>query len=124
MKTLFIVLLLLVSELSFTQEFFYQGQIDKSVISKLTTKELIIYAECISTIGKDGIDLNWVTNKTTTNFKKNNNYYRANVVSYDLKKNKFKINPILGKSIVPFEQFLFYIKRTKSNTIIKIYNFY
>lgn len=124
MKSIFLFILLFLSKFSISQDYTYLGPINKSVISKLTTKELLQYAECVSTIGMDGNHLTWANYKTISDFKKNNKFYRGRVVSYDLKKNKFSVIPLMGKSVVPFEQCLFYIKRTKTNTIIKFYNFY
>jgi hypothetical protein len=124
MKSILLFLFLVFSKLNYAQDFSYLGPLNDDVILKLTTKELLLYAECVATIGMDGESFKWANNKTIANFKKNKSYYKGRVVVYDSQKNNFKVNPVVGKFKVPFEQSLFYIKRTKNNTIMKFYNFY
>lgn len=124
MKSILLFLFLVFSKLNYAQDFTYLGPLNDDVIIKLTTKELLLYAECVSIIGMDGESFKWANNKTIANFKKNKSYYKGRVVVYDSQKNNFKVNPVVGKFKVPFEQSLFYIKRTQTNTIMKFYNFY
>lgn len=124
MKSILLFLFLILSKVNYAQNFTYLGPLNDDVIMKLTTKELLLFAECVTTIGMDGESLKWATNKTITDFKKNKNHYKGRVVVYDSQKNNFKVNGIIGKFKVPYEQSLFYIKRTETNTIMKFYNFY
>lgn len=124
MKSILLFLLIVFSKLNYAQDFTYLGPLNDNVIQKLTTKELLLYAECVTTIGMDGESFKWATNKTITDFKKNKNHYKGRVVVYNSQKNNFKVNAVAGKFQVPHEQSLFYIKRTESKTIIKFYNFY
>ena len=64
MKSILLFLFLVFSKLNYAQDFSYLGPLNDDVILKLTTKELLLYAECVATIGMDGESFKWANNKT------------------------------------------------------------
>lgn len=123
-KLFFVLLLLLISISSFSQKWEYYGPINKEIFSKLTTTELDLYVDCIVELRMGEKDIPWANETTLKNLKKNMNYYiglSANVSTND---EKAEIFPIVGKHRVCYEQFVFYIKRTKKDTTIKVMMLY
>lgn len=124
MKKIILPLLLLISQFAFSQNLTYFGGMNEKITLKLTPKEMLLYAECVSAFGMDQQHIEWVDCKTLDTIKQNEMYYKGQVAIIDTKTEKLKVKPILGKKISPKEQFVFYIKRNEYNTIIKLYSFY
>jgi hypothetical protein len=123
-KLFFVFLLLLISISSFSQKWEYYGPINKEILFKLTPTEKLLYIYCIRELRMETTDFSWANETTLKNLKKNMNYYIGLSANISTKDEKAEIFPIVGKHKVCYEQFVFYIKRTKKDTTIKVMMLY
>ena len=74
-----------------TYEEYIIGENDKSIISKMTSEELLMYSECITAIGKDQEALDWASEDICNLIRKTPTHFKCQVVSIDSKEKKVKI---------------------------------
>lgn len=119
-KFLIYLFVLLMSMKSYGQNVEYVlGQNDKSKITMMTSEELWMYVECITSIGKEKEVLNWASEDVCNLIRKNPTHFNCEVVSINSKQQKLNIKPRKGETTLGSEKLVLVIKRDKTiSTII------
>jgi hypothetical protein len=109
---------------SYGQKMEYVGKLNESIMSKLTSSELLMYAKCINKIGKDYEIIDWASEDVCEIIKKEPNRFKCQSVTINSKDNKVRILPQKGKITLGSEKFVFILKRKKTESIINLLIFY
>lgn len=119
-KILLGLFVLFLSLFSYSQNIEYVGKLDESIMSKLTDFELLMYAKCINSIGKDYEVINWASKDICDIIKKEPNNFTCQSIIISSKDNKVKILPKKGRVLLGSEKIVFILRRKKTESIINL----
>jgi hypothetical protein len=107
-----------------SQSFEYVGPFTKDLTLKMTSDELLMYAECIVAMGKEREKINWLDYENQKKVLNDQTHYTHYLVNSDSINQEPSIKHVKGKKRLGEEKFLFSIKRESDKTYIRVYFFY